>query len=572
MRGWRVGRLLGLLIGVLALIGCSGGPKASTPAKTAATFTAGPAAAIQSPLTATPRAATAVETPTSTAGSVAALTASPGAAFRPAPATATGTPQSAAQGEALQDWPVFDRDPQRSGANPDETAITAATAGGLHRLWSQSLPEHTGGSPILLSGLSLANGSTADLLFLTTSHGSTLALNAQNGAIVWRKDTSGPQIGNQSCQICATPAADPSRQWVYAAGNDGAVHKYAAVTGQEETTPPWPVPVTLLNGFEKRSSALNVANGYLYVAMSGYFGDFGPYVGHILAISLADGSSRVFNALCSDQHQLLAPRNVVASSAASCSSREAGIWGRGGVVVDQSGGPTDGNLFVTTGNGPFRAADGSADYGDSVLRLKGDASALLDSYTPNNYSDLDARDIDLGSAAPVLLPPQQGSSAPYLMVQGGKDSLLRLISRTHLGGVGGQLQQVDTKAGGVYNAPAVWQEPGGPTWLFVATSGGVIIAYTPVTDAGGQTTLQEKWRLNQSGSSPIVAGGVLFVAGGDNLVARDPHTGKELWNSGQASAGGNIGKIHWQGPIVVNGRLYIADDDGHVTAYGLGGQ
>jgi len=282
------------------------------------------------------------------------------------------------QASASADWPVFDHDPQRSGVSPDETAITPSTVSGLTRLWTQSLPELSGGSPILLSGVQMPDGVAQDLLFVTTSHGSTLALNAQNGATIWQQDTSGPRIGNQRCQVCATPAADPLRQWVYAAGNDGAVHRYAAATGQEDRTRPWPVPVTLMNGFEKRSSALNLANGFLYVALSGYNGDFGPYDGHILAIRLADGSSHVFNALCSDQHQLLAPRDVVDNAPASCGSREAGIWARSGVVVDQSGGPTDGSLFIATGNGPFDASGGGVDYGDSVLRLSDDASAVLD--------------------------------------------------------------------------------------------------------------------------------------------------------------------------------------------------
>ena len=325
-----------------------------------------------------------------------------------------------------------------------------------------------------------------------------------------------------------------------------------------------------MNGFEKRSSALNLANGFLYVALSGYNGDFGPYDGHILAIRLADGRSHVFNALCSDQHQLLAPRDVVDNPPASCGSREAGIWARSGVVVDQSGGPTDGSLFIATGNGPFDASGGGVDYGDSVLRLSGDASAVLDWNTPSNYQELDDGDIDLGSTAPVLLPPQSGSNTPYLLVQGGKDSVLRLIDRTRLGGLGGELQQVNTNAGQILTAPMAWNDPSGATWLFLTTAR-ASIAYNVVTDESGRTALREAWRVNTGGTSPIVAGGVLFIAGANGVLARDPSTGNQLWSSGQPSAGGNIGKIHWQSPIVVAGRMYMADDDGHVVAYGLPG-
>lgn len=499
-----------------------------------------------------------------------------------APATARGGASSGsqaapaspgpAQANGRVDWPLFDHDAQRSGLNPSETAITAETVGGLRRAWNQSLPEKSGGAPILLSAINMPDGSSRDLLFLSTSHGTVVALDAATGAIVWSQATSGPTVSNQACQICATPAADPSRNWIYAAGNDAAVHRYNAATGEEDRTSPWPVTVTLMNGYEKRSSALNVANGMLYVALSGYFGDFGPYVGHVLAIGLADGATHVFNALCSDQHELLASRSVVSNAAASCDKREAGIWARSGVVVDQSGGPTDGSLFFASGNGPFDANQGGRDYGDSVIHTTADAGRLIDSYTPSDYQQLDERDLDLGSTAPALLPAQTQSKTPYLAVQGGKDSILRLLDRTHLGGVGGELQQIDLGAGRIMAAPMAWSDPqaGNATWVFAAASQ-ALIGFRVVTDPSGRTTLSQQWRVSGNYTSPIVAGGLLFVASSDGVTARDPRSGNVLWNSSQPSAGGGIGPVHWQSPIVANGCLYIADEDGRASAYCLSG-
>ncbi len=485
----------------------------------------------------------------------------------PAAGSSTGGSTAPAAG-ASADWPVYAHDPQRSGVNPSETALNPSTVGGLRRHWVQTLPELSGGSPILLHGVPLAGGGTADLLYVTTSHGSTLALNAASGAIVWRKDTGDLQIPNQRCQICATPAAEPSRQWIYAAGNDGAVHRYAADSGQEDTNAPWPVPVTHLNGYEKRSSALNVANGYLYVALSGYFGDFGPYVGHVVSVRLADGAVNVFNVLCSDQHQLLAPPSAAPGSQASCGQREAGVWARAGVVVDQSGGPTDGSLYIASGNGPFDADNGGRDYGDSVLRLSGDGATLLDSWTPASYQELDDRDLDLGSTAPALLPDQSNSQTPYLAVQGGKDGVLRLLNRAKLGGLGGELQAIPLNQGQILTSPAVWHDPQGGDWAFVVTQRATV-AYRVATDASGKTQLQEAWRLGQGGSSPVVAGSVLFLTTSGGVTAHDPHDGHQLWSSAQDSAGGNIGGNHWQTPIVVDGRLYIADEQAHVICYAL---
>src|SRR5579859_710984 len=552
------GRARVMVLPVLALLlaACSKStPNRATPVQQAGSFAAIATPAISGIADRTP----------------AAIAPSPATARAPAAGTPAGPASTATAASATgTDWPVYGHDPQRSGVNPNETAINPNGVGGLRQQWTQALPELTGGSPILLHAVALGDGSRADLLYVTTSHGSTLALNAASGAIVWRKDTSGPQIPGQRCQVCATPAADPSHQWIYAAGNDGAVHRYAAGTGQEDTAAPWPVVVTHLNGYEKRSSALNVANGYLYVALSGYFGDFGPYVGHVVSVQLADGAVSVFNVLCSDQHQLLAPPSEAPGSKASCSRREAGAWARGGVVVDEGDGPTAGSLYIASGNGPFDANSGGKDYGDSVLRLSADAGRLLDSWTPSTYQQLDDRDLDLGSTAPALLPDQPQSKTPYLAVQGGKDGVLRLLDRAHLGGLGGELQAIALNQGQILTSPAVWQDTqaNGGDWVFVVTAR-TTVAYRIATDGSGVTRLDEAWRLGQGGSSPVLAGGVLFLTTGDGVTARDPHDGRQLWSSAQDSAGGNIGGNHWQTPIVVDGRLYIADEAAHVVCYSL---
>ncbi|MFI5277587.1 MAG: PQQ-binding-like beta-propeller repeat protein, partial [Ktedonobacterales bacterium] len=64
---------------------------------------------------------------------------------------------------------------------------------------------------------------------------------------------------------------------------------------------------------------------------------------------------------------------------------------------------------------------------------------------------------------------------------------------------------------------------------------------------------------------------MLFAAGSGALRAFDPTTGHVLWSSDQASANGSIGSIHWESPIVVGGAVYIADENGAITCYGLRG-
>jgi hypothetical protein len=119
-------------------------------------------------------------------------------------------------------------------------------------------------------------------------------------------------------------------------------------------------PFALRSQTEKDAASLNLANGYLYAATSGYFGDAPPYVGHVVAVHLSDGAAHVFNSLCSNDRQLPTPT--------SCSRNLSGIWSRAGVVVDPD--PSmRGRIYFATGNGDFNAASGGHDYGDSVLAL-----------------------------------------------------------------------------------------------------------------------------------------------------------------------------------------------------------
>lgn len=467
--------------------------------------------------------------------------------------TATSLPASGSQ-----DWVRFGFDAARSGVNPGETALMPNTVGRLHLLWQVHLPGVADSSPLLLHGLSLPDGSTRDVLYATSRDGRLLAVDAASGAILWSHQPAGPKITHSS------PVADPSRQYVYAYGLDGSLHKYRATDGMETTGGGWPVRITLMRDTEKESSALNIANGYVYVTTSGYLGDAPPYQGHVVAVALADASTHVWNSLCSDVHRLLA--------ASDCQVEQSGIWARGGAIVD----PVTGNIFVTTGNGPYDANNGGHNFGDSIIELTGDGTRVLDSYTPATHEQLNFTDQDLGSVAPGLLPTIPGSTTPSLLVQGGKDAIVRLLNRQNLSGaggpghIGGELQSIQLGCG-VYVQPAVWSETsasGGAVWVIVATRC-ALQAFRVVTDSGGTTRLRQAWTADVSATSPVIAGGVLFVASNRGVLALDPHTGNRLWSSQQTSAGGGIGGIHWESPIVIGGRLYCTDENGQLSAYGI---
>jgi len=254
-----------------------------------------------------------------------------------------------------------------------------------------------------------------------------------------------------------------------------------------------------------------------------------------------------------------------------CAGVQSAAWARVGVVYD----PDVDKVFFGTGNGNF--APGSLEWGDSVLAIHPDGTGAgtgpIDSYTPATFAQLQSSDSDLGSTAPALLPTPANSSVQHLAVQGGKDTILRLINLDNLSGqggpgnTGGEVSVLDVPLGGkVLTAPAVWTNPAdSTTWTFVSNSSG-LSALKLVFDGSGHPSLTAMWQGIGSATSPIIANGVLYAVSSGNIRALAPATGTQIWSDS------HIGSIHWASPIVANGVLYVSDGTGtggHVTAYGL---
>ena len=453
------------------------------------------------------------------------------------------------------DWPTFGYDSARSGYNTAEHVITPGNVHRLRERWQIALGSVADSTPILLTHVRIGR-SYRPMIFQTTKNGVTLGIEATSGHVVWRFATNGPNVTN------STPVADPSGEFVYVPGVDGKVHKLDAANGLERRAPGFPARVTRMDASEKNASPLNLANGYLYATTSGYLGDAPPYDGHVVAVNLASGKASVFNSLCSKDKKL--------PTANSCPQQRSGIWARGGAVVDPDS-AMNGAVYAATGNGDFDANSGGDDYGDSVVSVSADLSSLLGSYTPPDYQQLENRDVDLGSTSPALLPRQAASTTPLMLVQGGKDAVLKLLNRAPLPGVGNELQLLDLPSG-LFSTPAVWTDGSGSAWIFMGFPS-VVQAYRLQTYSQG-SQLVGIWQSSAGetsgeGTSPVVADGIVFVAFDDAIVALNALSGKELWSSAMRSAGKTIGPVHWQSPIVVNGWVYCSDENGELTAYAL---
>jgi outer membrane protein assembly factor BamB len=423
------------------------------------------------------------------------------------------------------DWTRFGYDASRSSYDPNATGITLANAGLLVRQQVE-LPGTADGAAIYLKGVTV-EGSSHDTLFVTTSYGITLAIDAQTGSILWQyTPPTYAKLAGSAHITTATPVADPSREWIYAASPDGKIQKLSVADG----TMAWRVSITRLPKREKISSPLNYANGDV-IATTSSFGDTAPYQGHVAMVSSSGHLVHVWNALCSDRARLIQP--------SSCPSSDAGIWGRGGAVVV----PGSGNLLVATGNASW---NGSTSWGDSVIELSRKAK-LIGNYTPTDTARLYEGDLDLGSTSPVYL-------APNLIAQGGKDTKIRLLSLADMSGAtphkGHELQIVPTPGRmELLSQPAVWRA--NKTWLIVANRGG--------TEAWvlHKNRLHSVWQNETPGTSPVIAGGLLYVY--------NPNGGLNVYRpaSGQLVTTLIAGSGHWESPIATDGMVVLAEGNAH---------
>ena len=70
------------------------------------------------------------------------------------------------------------------------------------------------------------------------------------------------------------------------------------------------------------------------------------------------------------------------------------------------------------------------------------------------------------------------------------------------------------------------------------------------------------------GGSPIIANNVLYYASAVGLVAIDPATGDILTTKTDMGVSTSApGVFHKQSPIVVNGRVYVTDENDKLWVY-----
>ena len=501
-------------------------------------------------------------------------------------------------------------DDARTGANLHETILTPSNVNpnSFGKLFTIPTDGQIYAQPLYMSKLKIAGG-THNVVFIASMLNTVYALDADTGATLWSKNFGTPITPrevetdqnitwNGGIGILGTPVIDPSTNYMYfvsgneAKVNGASVYSYnlnaidiftgdpvlnspMEITGTY-STPDLTTPLTFVAKKQNQRPALALSNGNVYVAFASHE-DSQPYHGWVFAYST---SSLAQTAVYSD----------------TTTGIEGGIWNAGGAPTIDS----NGNLYISTGNGSFGTTpNGLVQTGNSFIKLSPQLE-LLDYFTPYNSTTLNAGDEDLGSSGLLLIP-----NTNYLL-GGGKQGVLYLDDATDMGKFNASSDQVRQEFQGIFGkgtshihgAPIYFDSAvNGPT-TYVWGENDYLRAFTFSPTTGLMTT---KPLATSTMTAPVtnndgaMPGGFLTVsANGDKdgivwaatpyngnavhvsvqgvVYAFDANTLTPLWSDKDNDARDEIGTFaKYNPPVVTNGKLYVATFGGLNNTLGTGG-
>lgn len=494
-------------------------------------------------------------------------------------------------------------DNARSGVNNQELALSPATVSSstFGKLFSCPVDGYAYAQPLYVANLPIPGNGTHNVVFVATEMDSVFAFDADANPCVqlwhaslilpgWQAVPT-PNLDITSTDIVpfvgitGTPVIDISSSTLYVVAKTNttgvnpsysqALYGLNLATGQMKIQPNGTVieavgasspPFSLL--LENQRAALLLENGVVYIAFGSHGGQ-GNYHGWLLGYD-------------STTLQPSLSFNVTPSGS------QGGIWqSGGGPSADSSG-----NIFVTTGDGPFDVYRGGSSYGDSFLRLV-DASGTLsvaDYFSPCNQAALEVTGEDLGASAPVLLPDSVGSaSQPDLMIGASKGGSLYVVNRDTLGGYNGTCpdasSRVQTVAVGdnpFLSTPLFWDNA-----VYAAAGNGPLMAF-PVTVgviASSPLSSQSPEMLGPQGATPVISANgsnnaLIWLIDSSGALAT-PNTSailrafepdnlsNEIYNSAMMPARDTAGlAVKFSVPTVANGKVYVGTQT-ELDIYGL---
>jgi outer membrane protein assembly factor BamB len=449
------------------------------------------------------------------------------------------------------DLVTYDYDNARSGQDPIDPPIKALSA---QPSWNDSaLDGAVFGEPLLEGGR----------VYVATENDSIYAINASSGMVLWKLRVgtavslhtvdSTPTLYSgcgdiNPLGITGTPVIDPTTNELFVAEETevgGATnwqhvrHWMVAVSlathrelWRRDIDPPhgnnarfYYIPA------EQQRPALTLANGKLYAAFGGLYGDCGQYHGYVVDLP---------------ETGLGTPQSYQVPT-----QREGAIWETDGALISPQG-----DLYVATGNGSSNTVQ-SFDEGNAVVELS-PSLVRLGVWAPSNWVQLNDQDWDLGSAGPIQVP---NSSLLFVAGKPASDgSFGYLMSEGALGGIGhGAFTGAVCTSGGAFGANAsdvVGAGVNARTIIYVPCGGGTVAVQVDIA----LKRFHRIWTasMGSPNGSPIVAGGVVWALNWNDgeLYGMNPLTGHVFIERS------TDGDPNFSTPGAGDGSIFVPTNDG----------
>ena len=354
-----------------------------------------------------------------------------------------------------QSWPTWNGDQERSGWAKTETAFSKENVSRLDLKWRLQLDTvpsavnyyDTLTDPVVAANVPTRQGPKT-LLFVAGRTDILYAIDVAAGKVLWQRSFPNtfkpPNPPFTSCpnDLNATPTIDIERGVVYVLNSDGRLRGLSLAEGEDR------IPVTDFVAPFARPWSLNFIDGVIYTPIARGCG----------------GTNATFMGM-----DLTKPTRPLLRLSTS-KGRPAGAWGRGGLVNGPQG------LYAQTADGPYDP--GAGRFGNSVVAVTKDLQ-LVDSFTPANEAWLNQKDLDMGSASPVVFPFQKWT----LVAAAGKEGVVYLLDANNLGGKDHRTplftsprygnDAVTFGFNGVWGAVSSYEDSAGQRWVLVPMQGPV---------------------------------------------------------------------------------------------------
>lgn len=341
----------------------------------------------------------------------------------------------------------------RTGANTAETTLTPAnvrsSANQFHKRFVMKVDGKIEGSPLYAAGVAIAGG-THDVLYVATMHNTVYAFDADTGQQLSARWLGAPVTGHDlenlkpdtihhEWGVAGTPVIDRATgtlyvvRWGYEDGTDGPTFRLFGLDMSNLASDRFA---------SVRIDHYNVGgtgfNRYLQMQRAGLALAVKPGGAKAVVVAFGGGEGRGSPSgwLVAFDTAKLAAGDSTANVWCSNPNNDAGVGFGAGMWMANAAPAVDdtGDIYVTTGNGPYNPRFGRDQLGQSVVRLTwtpGTPGSLSvsDWFTPFLDADRDGshKDQDLGSGGVLALP-----DAPSMIV-GGKDGVYYHVSRSALG-------------------------------------------------------------------------------------------------------------------------------------------